>query len=823
MIKVENLKKTYDRRTRHANEVLHGMSFELEDTGFVCILGESGCGKTSLLNAIGGLDVFDSGKIITDNAEINRPSSPEMERERNASFGYIFQNYYLLSEHSVAYNVYIGMHSMALTKKEKMSRVRDALERVDMLRYRKRLVGELSGGQQQRVAIARAIARRPRVIFADEPTGNLDEANTMNICSILKELSNESLVVMVTHEERIARFFADRIITLDAGRVVSDTTEWTRTTMDACTKDTLYTGDYTDKKICGDELSVRLLQAPNAAPVNLTVVAEADRIVIKVDDSRIVLCSETSAVPHIQEGKRPVLEAADFKKEVLHNTQPKPQEQRKSSKKGLGFAMLINEARSLVSGKKLRKFGTGVFIVLLSFMLAVSIADIVTVAHIDPEDFITTDSHMLGFKFGRASGLTDKYVSIAPYVAKYREHLDKSLLDFDYIATTSNVLKYTDSTFPQFEDISITFNGSSWVNICRLDEAALIKGRMPTASNEIVIDRWLIDKILAEEGILQNIIPDAEYLLNKELTCDKKTYTLTIVGISDSGEPSIYMSTEAMLAYGTNGVEVITLSEYKTLTGDERIETLGKNECVVITDNAGKIYEDTFNISSLVRCNYPFELAEILSGVDDSIGAKLIISDDALKPLYRCMIEANNDFSIWCADKSAMYEYLDKELPQDLLYKLDIAVNDTYGRAYKEYEERTMNKLDARTIVTATVLITSVIMLYLMQRSKIRERMDLVAVYRLLGIPKKNLLFIFSAESIFLTLKYALPTVATVWIVLNVSSAVEWMNVFGMIYPLWAAGLTLLAIAVIRLALATLPVLRLLRMPPAKLAAKYDF
>ena len=134
-----------------------------------------------------------------------------------------------------------------------------------------------------------------------------------------------------------------------------------------------------------------------------------------------------------------------------------------------------------------------------------------------------------------------------------------------------------------------------------------------------------------------------------------------------------------------------------------------------------------------------------------------------------------------------------------------------------------MNKLDARTIVTATVLITSVIMLYLMQRSKIRERMDLVAVYRLLGIPKKNLLFIFSAESIFLTLKYALPTVATVWIVLNVSSAVEWMNVFGMIYPLWAAGLTLLAIAVIRLALATLPVLRLLRMPPAKLAAKYDF
>ena len=111
MIRVENLNKAYDRRTRHANKVIHGMSFTLPDRGFVCILGASGCGKTSLLNAIGGLDSFDSGKIITDTAEIKRAGSRTMERERNSSFGYIFQNYYLLSEHSAAYNVYIGMPS----------------------------------------------------------------------------------------------------------------------------------------------------------------------------------------------------------------------------------------------------------------------------------------------------------------------------------------------------------------------------------------------------------------------------------------------------------------------------------------------------------------------------------------------------------------------------------------------------------------------------------------------------------------------------------------------------------------------------------------
>ena len=145
MMQVSHLKKTYDKRTRNAHQVLHGMSFTLPDTGFVCILGPSGCGKTSLLNAIGGLDRFDSGSITTEHTTVTRSNSRKMEKERNAYFGYIFQNYYLLPEHSVAYNVYLGMHSLPLSKKEKMQRVRVALEKVDMYRYRKRPVGQLSG------------------------------------------------------------------------------------------------------------------------------------------------------------------------------------------------------------------------------------------------------------------------------------------------------------------------------------------------------------------------------------------------------------------------------------------------------------------------------------------------------------------------------------------------------------------------------------------------------------------------------------------------------------------------------------------------------
>ena len=127
MIEVQKLNKTYDRRRRTANHVLHDISLTLPDRGFVCILGPSGCGKTSLLNAIGGLDVFDNGTLTMENVSVNQYGMRSFEAERNRSFGYIFQNYYLLENHSVAYNVYLGLHSLKLSHKEKLRRVRQAL------------------------------------------------------------------------------------------------------------------------------------------------------------------------------------------------------------------------------------------------------------------------------------------------------------------------------------------------------------------------------------------------------------------------------------------------------------------------------------------------------------------------------------------------------------------------------------------------------------------------------------------------------------------------------------------------------------------------
>ncbi len=823
MIKIENLKKTYDRRTRNANQVLHGMSFTLPDKGFVCILGASGCGKTSLLNAIGGLDSFDSGKIITEEAKITRSGSRAMETERNANFGYIFQNYYLLSEHSAAYNIYLGMHSMALSKKEKMQRVKLALEKVDMLRYRKRPVGQLSGGQQQRIAIARAIARSPKVIFADEPTGNLDEANTMNICTILKELSRESLVVMVTHEERIARFFADRIITLEDGRIISDSTDWEKGTMDAGEKGAVYTGEYAASSASVEQISLRVLTKSDASPLSLTIITEKDRIIIKTDDPRVVLCSETNAMPKLIEGDRPVLRADSFAASEAPKAKAQESVSReKTGKKGLGLGFLLRESKSLASGKRLGKVGMGVFIILLSLMVALAVSDIITLASIDPEDFIISDSHVLDFSFERGEGMPREEWSLTPYRQAYMNHLEASGLEFDYVLSTSEYFNYVDDTVPQFGNLSMKFSPVNYAHIERLDPATLIAGRMPTRYDEVVVDRWLLDQYLEQDGILQNIIPNREYFLDKSLHKAKVDFTPKIVGICDSGQPTMYIGKEAMLAFGSGGMEVISYSEFCTLTGFDRYEALGPDECIALADNAGLGFMTKIGQVYNFGNGKNFLIKDAITETDDGVTVKYVVADETVDMLFRQMIETPGDFSIWCADKEAMLAYVETGLPEDLEGMVQLEVTDRYQLSYQKYQDNAVAKADARTIVTLTVFILSAVMLYLMQRSKINERMDLVAVYRLLGIPKRNLLLIFAVESIVLTLKYAVPTVFVSWIAVNALSGVEALN-FNMLFPLPAAGVTLLAILLVRLLFSVLPVLRLLSQPPARLAAKYDF
>ena len=215
MIRVKKLNKYFNKGK---NNELHVLNLEFENNGLVVILGESGSGKTTLLNTIGGLDVFADGEIDYDGETVNRYSPKKIEKIRNDKFGYIFQNYYLLMDNSVEYNVKLALSVYDMTDEEKQERTEYVLDALNMGRYKKKLVSELSGGQQQRVSIARALVKAPSIILADEPTGNLDSRTTVEVMGLLKNSCRNyhQTILMVTHNESLARN-CDRILHIEDG------------------------------------------------------------------------------------------------------------------------------------------------------------------------------------------------------------------------------------------------------------------------------------------------------------------------------------------------------------------------------------------------------------------------------------------------------------------------------------------------------------------------------------------------------------------------------------------------------------------------------
>ncbi len=220
-IKVKNLTKLYKSK-RGETVALNNVSVEFAATGLVCVVGESGSGKTTLINMLGGIDWATSGEVLIDGTDIKKLSDEQRDEYRREKVGFVFQNYALIDNESVYDNVKYALLEHVRFYTECEPAIDEALKRVGLAEYRNKLCCELSGGQKQRVAVARALVKKPEIVFADEPTGNLDSENSDLIFSILKEMSTEALVVVVTHDRRGLAAYADRELYLADGKIVSD-------------------------------------------------------------------------------------------------------------------------------------------------------------------------------------------------------------------------------------------------------------------------------------------------------------------------------------------------------------------------------------------------------------------------------------------------------------------------------------------------------------------------------------------------------------------------------------------------------------------------
>ena len=222
MIQITNIVKNYTSGDSIV-KALKGISINFRENEFVSILGQSGCGKTTLLNVLGGLDKYDEGNIKINGKSTRDFKDKDWDAYRNHYIGFIFQSYNLIPHLTVLENVEIALSIAGISRKEKREKALNALKKVGLIEQIKKKPNQLSGGQMQRVAIARAIVNNPKIILADEPTGALDSETSVQIMDILKDIAKEHLIIMVTHNQELAKTYSTRIISLLDGKVIGDT------------------------------------------------------------------------------------------------------------------------------------------------------------------------------------------------------------------------------------------------------------------------------------------------------------------------------------------------------------------------------------------------------------------------------------------------------------------------------------------------------------------------------------------------------------------------------------------------------------------------
>ncbi len=879
MIHITGLNKYYNKGKSNELHVINETTLQLEDTGLVCILGESGSGKTTLMNTVSGLDDFSSGTISVDGEEISKYGTANQEKIRNEKFGYIFQNYYLLQDQTVEYNILIGLALYDITEEEKQERINYVLEAVDMRRYKKRLVSQLSGGQQQRIAIARALAKMPRVIFADEPTGNLDEANTMRIMSILKKVSQNCLVVVVTHERSIAEFFADRILWITDGRIEKEEQRSGDGVYHFYDDNNIYLQELDRQEFQNAQVKLELYQQPDTEmpPLTVQLIYENDRIYISTgantDLSVDFLTPESEK--KVVDSKRPVAEMADVESFAYDL---KPISNTRIPKLGLreSWQMALQNIRTL--GKK------QVFLIIallaMSALIVLAAQDLMTILDINKEEAVISDSHILELKAEKNDMVTDEELSDA--VAQSLEAMRASGLPLEIQMGSRADMSYRYEGFWQLEGISAKLNQFSIVNVSRLDESQLIYGRMPEQSTEIVVDRWVLSNFMKSGSQITNVVNSIEHFLNKSVVSQYNNMVFTIVGISDSEQPDIYMMPSAMMTSGPYIDNIQFFSEFKKNNPQTDME-VAPGECLLTKSNYQKVMlaytKDNYSAYETLRQwwddqdildafagkegetyeeirarfeNNPEKDRAVMSFADylesletwegfplttklsngvelrvkwyfenSQTTADVIVNDDDYEKLLSASICKYRELSVYAEDKDAVKEYLQNGLPQEIAAKLKYMVTDSYEKDMEAYRAAKQLKFDARIIITITIFVISFIILYFMMKANAIARMQDLSVYRLLGVAKSSIVGLFAIENLVISAYTILPAVLLTTLVTKMISGIEALNI-TVIYPWYAVLATLVFLVAVTVLIGILPICRILRMPPAQLASKYD-
>ena len=815
MIKLDRVNKYFNKGKANQIHVIDNTSMTLPDKGIVCLLGPSGCGKTTLLNCIGGLDKVNSGKIWIDNQLITRFSTNKIDTIRNARIGYIFQNFNLLDDRTVFENVAIALRMVGIRDKSVINdRVRYCLEKVGIDQYRNKLAGSLSGGQRQRVAIARAIVKNPRIIIADEPTGNLDSANTLEIMNIIKTISKERLVILVTHERNIAEFYSDHVAEMKDGRIVKAYNNDSSRYLDYQLENKIYLQDMPVKsEFSKDDLRVRVY-SDEERQADIKVVLRGNNLYIDTG-GRLNVVDETANIEMI-DGRYTAMDESYFEDNDFNYTAYLPAKYKAKYTSIYKLSNMLSTGwKRVKSFNKVRKFLMIGFVFAAMFAF-LAVSNVLGIIDVKPVDYRTTNGNYLTIsnpdKTDALMAVVEGLDSVS-YVMPGETKISITLPMDDYLQTNYAT-----------EELSVSL---ALTEVLKPEE--LVAGAMPAEPHDVVIDKSIIDSFLRDgRGKAVGLDTPDEFIGRRLTVPNLDSYR--IVGICNTESPTLFIDASQMIYILSNANEVS--SDFALAAGGEDTEDLiksGKVKDIDLTENAIKIkkgrrpegiYEAIISADHEEEIEIGKTLSVKIAGhkltvvgfyTSDSAGEDTYyVHADTIRADY---IGKQKNFSAYASNPQQLKSILDSE-------NLPSKINDDRDR--KAYIHQRKDQLSSAVIVAAIIMFISLIEMFLMLRSSFLSRIKEVGTLRAIGLKKKDIYRMFTGEILVITFLTAIPGIAIMYFVLTqVTKITYYLQGLYIVNPVVAAA-TLGVIVVFNLLAGLIPVYSTMRKTPAQILARTD-
>jgi len=810
MIKIEHIDKYFNRYKKNQIHVINDTSLTLEENGLVALLGPSGSGKTTLLNVIGGLDKVRKGSIYINNKKITKRLQSTIDKIRNLNIGYIFQDYKLIENMTVYDNVALVLKMLNIKdKKEIDKRVTYVLEKVGMLRYKKRPCNMLSGGERQRVGIARAIVKNPNIIIADEPTGNLDSKNTIEIMNIIKAISKDKLVILVTHENNLAKFYASRIIEIEDGKIIKDYPNDNENDLDYEMSNTLYLKDYKEQK---NYDNIHVYTNEEKIPA-INIVIQGNNIYIKsLENQKIEVIEETSSIEMIDDHYKNIsksdIEKYNFDYSNIINNPKK-----------IRYTSIFNPLTFITNGfQKVLNYSLLKKILLAGFFLSgifimYATSSIVTSLTIKDKNFVTINKNYLLIETNKIK--PEEYYS-------YKENIEA-----EYIIPTDSIIHFSIKNEDFYQTNKQGVNSSaSLSSTVLLDKNKIILGKEPENSQEVVIDVLAIKNTLKEDYAKMSGLGKVENYLNRNIYL-KNLKPYKIVGITDQGSPSIYVNQDQMINMLYHSKEEGENDYMPIQYIQEDISNQEIDDYTLYFDKInlkeGRLpendYETIINIEKKDQIKLWKECNKKINGkkllVVGYYSTKEDLNTYLVNPsmIQLKLVLTSKNISIYSQNKEKSLK-LGRE-------KYNINIKDSYESSKEKYKKEQKDAIKSSLISAGIILAISLIEILLMIRSSFLSRIKEVGIYRAIGVKKKDIYIMFSGEIIAITIMASTPGILLCAYILKIVTGISYFEDSFIINPI-IVGSSILMVLGFNLLVGLIPVFNTIRKRPAEILARTD-